>query len=99
MPFRGDVGVLIEIEIRENGVPLNVASATTKEILIHAPGGRVSRKAASLSTDGTDGKIRYTTAQDDLGQTGIYAVQPYVVVGARKLHGEIGQFAVLPSID
>lgn len=78
----GDIGTVIRVTITENGSPLNVAGASTKEIVLFKPSGAVVVKAAAFTTNGADGQIQYTTLAGDLDDVGVWYVQARVVLGA-----------------
>jgi hypothetical protein len=76
----GDIGTTIELTLKDGDDVVDVSSATvTKNILLTGPGLAMATKAASFSTDGTDGKIKWvTTAVGDLSVAGTWEVQAYV---------------------
>ncbi len=64
----GDYGYPVQVNlVDQTGTAINVSGATTKQIVITEPDGTQTTHVASFVTDGTDGKIKYTLAQGDLG--------------------------------
>ena len=93
----GDVGTVLEVEIREDDVALDVSDATTKQILLRQPDGTTLTKTATFSSDGTDGRIRYVVVDGDL-TAGRWAIQGRVVTGSGEWSTEIEAFKVHPNL-
>ena len=76
---QNDVGMPLELVFKDSaGVVVDISSATTKEILLHKPGGAVLTKTATFTTNGTDGKIRFSSASGDWDQPGVYRLQGHI---------------------
>lgn len=71
----GDIGTLIEITIKNNGVAVDVSDATEKYLIFQKPSGQKISFPASFSTDGNDGKIGYTTKLGDINEVGTWLLQ------------------------
>lgn len=78
----GDIGTKLILEVQEDGVALDISSASTKEILLKSPSGVVVAYAASFSTDGTDGLMEYATTTDDLDEAGIWRMQGHLILAS-----------------
>ena len=77
----GDIGTIITLTIQNtSGSIVNVSSATTKQIRLRKPSGEVLNKTASFTSDGSDGKIQYTTISGDLDESGRWEMQAVVVL-------------------
>ena len=74
----GDKGTVIIITIKQDGVPITIASATVKEIYLKPPTGAVLTKTASFYTDGSDGKLSYTLAGTELTVAGEWTLQAHI---------------------
>ena len=58
----GDVGTVFRLTITDtDGTAIDVSTATTKYIYFQDPAGTKTQQTAAFYTDGTDGKIQYTT--------------------------------------
>ena len=80
---KNDVGTVIEVIIKdEDNVAIDVSAATVKTIRLRNPAGTVMEKTAVFVTDGTDGKIKYTTVDGDLDATGDWRTQAYIEIGS-----------------
>ena len=73
--FVGDIGTVFEATIKENGVVVDVSTATTKELLFLRPDDSTITATAQFTTDGTDGKIQYTTQAGDITIPGVWKWQ------------------------
>lgn len=92
---KNDVGVVIELTIKDqDNAVIDLSSASTLQIKLTKPKGTVLTKTASLSTDGTDGKMRYATVSDDLNEVGVWEAQAYIVIGSSQYHSTILKFHV-----
>ncbi len=95
----GDVGtVFIATITDQDGVVVDVSAASVKQILFRAPYGKVLTKNATLTTDGKDGKIQYTTVANDLDATGKWSRQGHVTIGAGEWKSDITQFDVYGNL-
>lgn len=90
-----DIGTVITLTVRDGGTVVDVSSATvTKNILLRSPTGTLSTNGASFTTNGTDGKIKYTTVTGDLDVVGTWDVQAHVVITAGTFRSDIKKFEV-----
>ena len=60
----GDIGTVFEVTVKDGEDVVDVSSATTRQLIFKSKDGAVLTKTAVLVTDGTDGKIKYTTIAD-----------------------------------
>ena len=93
---KDDVGLVLELTIKdENDAIVNISAATVKQIKLRTPTNVYSTKTASFTTDGTDGKIRYTTVAGDLSVAGEWEIRGYIEQGAStKFHTSKQTFEV-----
>lgn len=93
----GDVGVIFRLTVKEDGVVVDIATATvTKEIKFVSPNGTVKTKDATFTTDGTDGKLEYPSIAADLDECGQWRMQAHVALTGptRDLHSSEAVFYV-----
>lgn len=96
----GDVGFTFVVTLTNtDGTVRNLSAATTKEILLAAPDASFVAFAASFVTDGTDGKLRYSTLAPDLHVAGSWKIQAHVVTPSWAQHSQIAKFRVKPNVD
>ena len=88
----GAIGLVITLTITEDDVPVNVSTASTKTIRIRKPDGSVVEKAAAFTTNGSEGKITYTTIAGDIDLVGEYRVQAYVVMSGFTGYSTVVRF-------
>ena len=82
----GDWGTAIELTVQENGVAVDISGATTKTITFYKPDGTHVVKTAAFTTDGTDGKMRYTVTADELNQSGTWRAVGWIVTATGGWH-------------
>jgi hypothetical protein len=74
---------VIERTIKDqDGVIVNLAGATVKKFRFKPSGGTLFVRDGNLSTDGTDGKMRYTLTDSETVE-GSWQMQIYVEVGGK----------------
>jgi len=92
---KGDIGTIFLLTLRDGGTAVNVASASsTKNIIFKKPSGEVITKGAAFNSDGSDGKIKYTTVLGDLNEVGYWEMQAEVVITAGTFKSEVEGFLV-----
>lgn len=81
------IGVLLNLQVLEDGQPLPISSATVKQIRLIAPSGKIKSFPADFKTDGSDGRLVYTTiSTNDISETGEYLMRAYL-----EMDGYLGQ--------
>jgi hypothetical protein len=95
---QNDVGTVFEVTIKDGSEIVDIHTATVKQIVFQDPNGVKRAKAASFSTTGADGKIRYVTLAGDLDLVGKWALQAYVEMPSGKWHSDISKFVVFTNI-
>jgi len=90
----GDIGTVLVVTIKDGTTTIDISSATTKQIILTAPDGGKLTKAASFTTDGTDGKMQYATVAGDLDEAGWWKLQGRVVLAAGTWSTDITRFEV-----
>ncbi len=90
----GDIGTIFEVVIQEDGVAIDISTATTQQILFAKPDGTKLTKTSVFKTDGTDGVIQYTTISGDIDTDGIWRIQGHVILTSSEFFTDIGQFEV-----
>lgn len=93
----GDIGSYIELTIKDEDVVFDISSATVKKIKLKTSANVVLDKTASFSTNGTDGKIRYTFINGDLNISGIWKARAYIEMPSGKWSTSQIEFEVLPT--
>lgn len=89
------IGFLIKGTVKENGVIVNVSSASIKKFYLSTPAGVLKTVDAAFFTDGTDGILKYVTVAEDLDESGVWTIQGYVELSSGfKGRTSVKQFAV-----
>ncbi len=95
---KSDIGTVFEITIKDGSAVVDISGATTKNILFKPPTATLLTKAGVFSTDGTDGKIKYTTISGDLSESGVWQVQAHIVTPAGEWKSDIIKFSVYDNL-
>lgn len=88
-------------EVDEDGVETaqNISTYDTKQIIFVSPSGVASTKVATFDSDGSDGKIRYTTISGDIDAGGNWEVYGRVLKAGAKITSTPKVFEVADSPD
>lgn len=81
-PQENAIGVVFKLTVKEDGVIVDINSATTKQMIFTKADGVVLTKTASFLTDGTDGVLKYVSIAGDLTPAGDWQVQGRLVLPA-----------------
>lgn len=89
------VGVIIQYTVLDyNANPLDISSATVKSLVFKKPDGTVVTKTATFVTNGTDGKLKYTSIAGDLAPYGTFSVQAMLTMTGFDGRSEVETFDV-----
>jgi len=95
----GDIGTIFRLTITDtDGTAIDVSTATTKYIYFQKPSGVRVQKTATFTTDGTDGKIQYTSIAGDIDSVGTWQIQGYVETSLGKFWTEKDSFKVYSTL-
>jgi len=94
----GDINVQLLATILEDGLPVNLTTATSMQLLIRKPSGTLLTISPSFFTDGSDGKIYYNTASGDLDEEGMWKIQGSVAISSGLYRSTIKNFQVYGNI-
>ncbi len=96
---KGDIGVILEITIMDDGVARDISNQTALAVKLTDPSGNVSSKTGVL-VSGTGGKLKYVTILDDLDETGWWLIQALVTESSSPIfHTDIGTFEVKANLS
>jgi len=93
-----DVGTILELTVKENGAVVDLSSQTALSIFLKKPSGTTASKTGTLTTDGTDGKFRYTTLTGDIDETGTWTLQGKVVISAGTFYTSLATLNVAGNL-
>jgi hypothetical protein len=91
---KNDIGTVLQVTILDSGSPLDLSSCTVMTLRFRKPNGEVFARAAEFVTDGTDGKLEYTTAAGDLDQSGAWRLQVHLLSPAGEWNSDAQAFTV-----
>lgn len=94
--FKDDIGTVFEVTVKdESSVVVNVSGATLLQFKFKKPTGVLATKTAVFSSNGVDGKIRYTTVSGDLDVAGEWEFQAYIEIGTSpRFHTSYSSFVI-----
>ncbi|MHC4181276.1 MAG: hypothetical protein ACYSWU_27585 [Planctomycetota bacterium] len=98
MAQKNDIGVIVTVTITEAGVAKDISTASVKKIWFRDPNGDELEKTAEFVTDGTDGKVKYTTIADDIDTAGPWRFQAKITTPAATFGTSWGEFTVGENI-
>jgi len=90
----GDVGTQLIMTVKDDGAIVNISSASTLDVIIKKPDGVNYTKGGQLYTDGTDGKMYYTSVSGDFNSAGNYKLQGRVVLASGTYYTSVSDFKV-----
>ncbi len=86
-----DIGTIFTVTIvDQDDAVVDISLYSPKQLIFTKPDGTRVEQTASFTTDGTDGKIQYTSESGDLDQPGLWQLQGIV----STLHTNITTFPV-----
>jgi len=94
----GDVGTVVELTVKDNGTVVDISTATALTIKFKKPSGTTVTQTAVFSTDGTDGKLKYTFQSGDLDETGTWEFQGNITSPSGSWNTEVSSFSVAKNI-
>jgi len=95
---RGDIGTAFVVTVKQGSNVIDISGATTAQILFEKPDGSVLTKTASLTTDGTDGKMQYASQSGDLSVSGSWRLQGYLVLASWTGRTDVHTFEVHSNV-
>lgn len=93
------IGLDFIITILENCEDIiDISTATSIDIYLTKPDGTLISKTGTLVTDGTDGKVKYTTVSGDLDQVGTWKIQAIINISSNVYPSSIYTFKVYANL-
>lgn len=94
----GDIGTVFEVTIKDGSSVVDISSATALQIIFKKPDDSSLTKIAIFSSDGTDGKMKYTSVANDLNISGSWRLQGRVVMPVGEWRSTTGNFGVYKNL-
>tara|TARA_R110002110_G_scaffold293063_4_gene507080 strand:+ start:326 stop:634 length:309 start_codon:yes stop_codon:yes gene_type:complete len=89
-----DIGTQFLLTVTDGSTAVDISSASTKQIIIKKPSGTKITANTAFSSDGSDGKMYYTTVTNDLDEAGSYKLQGKVIISDGTFYTDITTFKV-----
>lgn len=100
MILNGDFGTILQTTVEEDNASVDVSGASEVKFSAHPPGGTVKSFTAGFTSDGTDGKVRYTTLDGDINVPGTWRIQVLITFSATKILRSIPDTIIVgPRLD
>ena len=97
-PHVDDYGTPFTLTIYDyKGSVLDLSNSLTRQIIFIKPDNSTVTTTGSFVTDGTDGKIRYTSASGLLDTAGDWGIQGKIVFANGSWSTDVQGFVVLPN--
>ena len=97
---QGDTGTIFEFTVKEGDEALDLSEATGVALKLKKPGGAVVSVMPTFKTDGTDGIIRWITADaGDLDECGIWQAQVVATWASGSWHSDLVEFRVYGNLE
>ena len=94
-----DIGTIFEPTVRdEQDAIVDLGSATVRVLHFRKPSGVLVTKSTTLTTDGSDGKMRYVSLENDLDMAGIWRVEGYIETPTGEWTTNQHRFRVYPNL-
>jgi len=96
---KGDTGTVIIVTVTKNDVALDISDADVMKILLGNPDNVTETiHIAGFTTDGSDGKIEFTTLAGTLNAAGLWRIQGYIETPDGEWTTDEGEFVVLDAM-
>lgn len=95
---KDDIGTIFEVTVKDGSIAVDVSGATTKDIIFKKPNGSTLTKASVFVSDGTNGKIKYTSIAGDLDVIGVWKIQSHLVLSGGTWKTDVGSFEVFDNL-
>lgn len=89
-----DIGTRLIMTLLDEGSVVDISGASDIDVVLRKPDTSTSTKTGVFYTDGTDGKIKYTSISGDFDQAGTYKIQGIVTLPSGTYHTSISDFKV-----
>ena len=94
-----DIGTKFLITVKDGDSVVDISGTgsdvNNKRLIFKKPSTTsILDKPASFDSDGTNGKLYYTTVSGDLDEDGIWKLQAKVIIGSQTFHSDIHTFKV-----
>ena len=96
---KGDIGTQFTVTVQDGTTAVDISSASSKQLIFKKPGGTILTKTTSFVSDGTDGKMQYTTVDGDLSDDGVWKMQGKVIIGGNTFSTDITSFKVYRNLS
>ena len=94
-----DFGWVGRLTLQQDGTAKDISSYTTRQFIFTDPDGTAATKTALFDSDGTDGKLKYTTLDGDIDSVGNWQVTARIINTGSELTSDPHEFRVKARLD
>ena len=91
---KDDFGTVFNATVLDGGTAVDISTTTKKEFVFEKPNKTLLTVDGTFNTDGTDGKMRYTTVSGDLNDAGNWSVQTKFTFASTFWTSDVFKFKV-----
>lgn len=99
-----DIGTIFRVTVNDTtstggSTVADISDATTITFTFKRPDGTTFSRSGSFTSDGSDGKVQYTTVDGDLDGAGTWSLQVLIVTSGGLTHNtSVATFRVFENI-
>jgi len=101
MAHQNDVGTKFIISIKDDGLPVDLTNALSRQIFFKKPSDSVITRSAYILQDGSavSGIMYYDTVLGDLDEVGFYKLQGKIITGSGTYSTDLYTFKVNCNLE
>jgi len=95
------VGQAIQLRftiVDQEGFPIDISGASTKNIILKRKGAVASTVVGVFTGDGTDGELEYDTVTTDLDADGVWEIQALIIISGKEYPSSPINIRVSPRV-
>jgi hypothetical protein len=93
-----DIGTEFRCTMYDDSTIVDISSATTLELIFKKPDNTTFTRTAELYTDGTDGKLTYSSIEGDIDSAGQWNLQVKLILTDGTWYSDIYKFTVYENL-
>jgi hypothetical protein len=94
----GDIGTQLIMTVKDDGEIVDISPSVNLVVILKKPNGETYSKSGQLLTNGSDGKMYYTSINGDFNVPGNYKIQGIVTLPNGTFYTSISTFKVFCNL-
>lgn len=101
MAHKNDVGTRLLITVKDDGEPVDISTAISRQVILKRPDDSIVNRSASVFQDGsaTSGVMYYDTILGDFSEAGIYKLQGKLITASGTYFTDLYTFKVQCNLE